>query len=46
MKCQVCHTPMVLTKGDGKNEYYFVCPKCGRTAGKKETNESDKKQGD
>lgn len=46
MKCPICHSPMAYEKGDGKNEYYFVCPKCGRTIGKKESaEESDKKQG-
>lgn len=43
MKCPICHSPMTYEKGDGKNEYYFVCPKCGRTIGKKEAKELDKK---
>ena len=43
MKCPYDHTTMTYTKGESVKEYYFVCPKCGRTIGKKETKESDKK---
>lgn len=33
MKCKACHTTMVKEK-KGPNTYVFICPNCGKVAGK------------